>query len=90
MLFTQPFSTEATATFMFLPVWGQDMKRSPYSKLITAYPHLRESVVNLEPSLVSNFATTIYNPAPTRQYLSLNIPGTYQLMQSGIQLQGSI
>eukprot|EP00983_Pelagomonas_calceolata_P025945 813669-Pelagomonas_calceolata.AAC.1 len=33
-------NTEATATFMFLPVWGQHMVINPHSKLITAYPHL--------------------------------------------------
>eukprot|EP00983_Pelagomonas_calceolata_P019462 612023-Pelagomonas_calceolata.AAC.1 len=32
-------NTEATANFMILPVWGQHIKH-PYSKLITAYPHL--------------------------------------------------
>eukprot|EP00983_Pelagomonas_calceolata_P085814 1156634-Pelagomonas_calceolata.AAC.1 len=33
-------NTEATATLIFLPVWGKQMITNPYSKLITAYPHL--------------------------------------------------
>jgi len=33
-------NTEATATFMFLPVWGKHMITNPYSKLISAFPHI--------------------------------------------------
>eukprot|EP00983_Pelagomonas_calceolata_P083153 1156096-Pelagomonas_calceolata.AAC.2 len=32
--------TEATATFMFLPASSKLMIINPYSKLLTAYPHL--------------------------------------------------
>eukprot|EP00983_Pelagomonas_calceolata_P048479 1141059-Pelagomonas_calceolata.AAC.2 len=39
-IYSAILNTEATATFMFLPVWGQRMITNPYSKLITAYPHL--------------------------------------------------
>eukprot|EP00983_Pelagomonas_calceolata_P049844 1141688-Pelagomonas_calceolata.AAC.2 len=39
-IFIAILNTEATPTFMFLPVWGQHMITNPYSKLITAYPYL--------------------------------------------------
>jgi len=33
-------STEATATFMFLPSWNGPMTTNPYPSLLIAYPHL--------------------------------------------------
>jgi len=33
-------STEATATFMFLPSWKGSMITNPYSHRLTAFPHL--------------------------------------------------
>eukprot|EP00983_Pelagomonas_calceolata_P009290 299966-Pelagomonas_calceolata.AAC.1 len=39
-IYSAILDTEATDTFMFLPVCGQHMITNPYSKLITAYPHL--------------------------------------------------
>ncbi len=37
-------STEATATFMFLPSWNGSMITNPYSSLLTAYPHLHNKL----------------------------------------------
>eukprot|EP00983_Pelagomonas_calceolata_P050531 1142014-Pelagomonas_calceolata.AAC.4 len=39
-IYSAILDTEATAIFMFPPVWGKQMITYPYSKLITAYPHL--------------------------------------------------
>jgi len=39
-IYSAILNTEATATFMFLPVWGKQMITNPYSKLISAFPHL--------------------------------------------------
>eukprot|EP00983_Pelagomonas_calceolata_P010487 339957-Pelagomonas_calceolata.AAC.1 len=39
-IYSAILNTEATATFMPLPVWGQHMITNPYYKLITTYPHL--------------------------------------------------
>jgi len=39
-IYSAILSTEATATFMFLPSWNGSMITNPYSKLLTAYPHL--------------------------------------------------
>eukprot|EP00983_Pelagomonas_calceolata_P004241 138372-Pelagomonas_calceolata.AAC.1 len=39
-IYSAIINTEATATFMFLPAWGRHMITKPYSKLVTAYPHL--------------------------------------------------
>eukprot|EP00983_Pelagomonas_calceolata_P020747 651845-Pelagomonas_calceolata.AAC.1 len=64
--FSSKFS-EATATFMFLPIWGKQMVTNPFSKLITAYPI---SVVNLEQSHILTSATMIHSLASTRKYLS--------------------
>eukprot|EP00983_Pelagomonas_calceolata_P039869 1137364-Pelagomonas_calceolata.AAC.5 len=42
--------------------------------------------MNLEPSHVPTFATTILSLAPTRKYLFLGTPGTYKVFQSERQL----
>eukprot|EP00983_Pelagomonas_calceolata_P067076 1149344-Pelagomonas_calceolata.AAC.1 len=39
-IYSAILNTEATATFMFLPASGKLMISNPYSKLLTAYPHL--------------------------------------------------
>ncbi len=39
-IYSAILSTEATATFMFLPSWNGSMITNPYSSLLTAYPHL--------------------------------------------------
>ena len=39
-IYSAILSTEATATFMFLPSWNGYMITNPYLKLLTAYPHL--------------------------------------------------
>ncbi len=39
-IYSAIISTEATATFMFLPSWSGSMITNPYSTLVTAYPHL--------------------------------------------------
>eukprot|EP00983_Pelagomonas_calceolata_P070992 1151010-Pelagomonas_calceolata.AAC.1 len=44
---------------------------------------------SLGPFQKMNSLTTIPNPGPARKLLSLSIPGTYKLLQSGIQLQES-
>eukprot|EP00983_Pelagomonas_calceolata_P031397 984850-Pelagomonas_calceolata.AAC.1 len=60
-IYSAILNTEASATFMFLPVWGQHMVINLYLKLITAYPHLC-----CDGTIAPTFATTIRNPAPTR------------------------
>eukprot|EP00983_Pelagomonas_calceolata_P051258 1142331-Pelagomonas_calceolata.AAC.2 len=39
-IYSATLNTEATATFIFLPARGNLMITNPYSKLLTAYPHL--------------------------------------------------
>ena len=39
-IYSAILSTDATATFMFLPCWGGSMSTNPYSILLNAYPHL--------------------------------------------------
>ena len=39
-IYSAIYNAEATATFMFLPVWGKQMIMNPYSKLISAFPHI--------------------------------------------------
>ncbi len=39
-IYSAIISTEATATFMFLPSWNGSMITNPYSSLQIAYPHL--------------------------------------------------
>eukprot|EP00983_Pelagomonas_calceolata_P044553 1139344-Pelagomonas_calceolata.AAC.6 len=48
--------------------------------------HIHISVVNLESSHVPTFATTIYDLASTRKYLSLSTPGIYKLLQFGTRV----
>ncbi len=46
-IYSTVISTEATATFMFLPSWNGSMITNPYSSLLTAYPTF---VMNLKQS----------------------------------------
>ncbi len=39
-IYSAILSTEATATFMFLPSWNGPMITNPYSSLLIAYHHL--------------------------------------------------
>ncbi len=39
-IYSAILSTEAIATFMFLPSWNGSMITNPYLSLLTAYPHL--------------------------------------------------
>eukprot|EP00983_Pelagomonas_calceolata_P058040 1145336-Pelagomonas_calceolata.AAC.2 len=48
--------TDATATFMFLPIWGDPMSTNLYSKLLNAYPHLCCALGTI-PSAALNYAT---------------------------------
>eukprot|EP00983_Pelagomonas_calceolata_P047196 1140527-Pelagomonas_calceolata.AAC.2 len=52
--------------------------------LLTAYPHLSYKL-----RTILNIPTTIPNPGPARKLLFLSIPGTFELLQSGIQPQES-
>eukprot|EP00983_Pelagomonas_calceolata_P074840 1152725-Pelagomonas_calceolata.AAC.1 len=79
-------NTEVSATFMFLPVWGQYMVTNPGRPLFQTHHCFSTSLFELEPPHVPTLATTIHNPALTRKYLSLSSPGTYKLLQSGTQL----
>eukprot|EP00983_Pelagomonas_calceolata_P009641 311804-Pelagomonas_calceolata.AAC.1 len=62
------------------------MITNPYSKLLAAYPHLCCKL-----GTIPKGKLTYDNPGPlaSRKLLSLSIPGTYKLLQSGIQLQES-
>eukprot|EP00983_Pelagomonas_calceolata_P059932 1146136-Pelagomonas_calceolata.AAC.2 len=62
------------------------MMTTPYSKLLTAYPHL---CCKLGINQKVNLPMTIPNPGPARTMLPLSRPGTYKLLQSRIQLQES-
>jgi len=49
-------STEATATFMFLPSWKGSMITNPYSNLLTTYPYPCYELGTI-PANVVNYAT---------------------------------
>jgi hypothetical protein len=52
-------STEATATFMFLPSWNIRMTISPYASLYRRCPHLCKSLGSIP-------SKTIYTPSQTQ------------------------
>ena len=44
-IYSAALSTEAVATFMFLPSWNKRMTTSPYASLYCRFPHLRKFLV---------------------------------------------
>jgi hypothetical protein len=48
-IYSAALSTEATATFMFLPSWNKRMATSPYASLYRRFPHICKSLGSIPP-----------------------------------------
>eukprot|EP00983_Pelagomonas_calceolata_P049437 1141516-Pelagomonas_calceolata.AAC.2 len=76
---------EATATFVFLPVWGKHMITNLTPKF--SLP-IHIFAANLEPFYALTLVTTPLNPALVKKYYYLSTPGTYKILLFGtLQLE---